>query len=111
YVRDHRRPILHQAMGLEATSYDFEVFRITNEITQQVFPIALDIEHPDFKRGLDRLIEISNAFEAAKARGGLSGWLGQAWHGARALGTFGRLFLMPMKRQPLLEQPRMRPTW
>ena len=111
YVRDHRRPLLHEAMGLESTSYDYEVFRITNEITQQVFPIALDIDHPSFHEGMSRLVEITDAFDAAKARGGVSGLLGRAWHGARALVAFSRLYLLPVKQQKLLDQARMRPTW
>jgi magnesium-protoporphyrin IX monomethyl ester (oxidative) cyclase len=111
YVRDHRRPLLHEAMGLESTAYDYEVFRITNEITQQVFPIALDIDHPAFRSGLTRLVEIADAFDAAKSRGGLSGLLGKVWHGSRALVQFSKLFLLPVQRQELLEQPRMRPTW
>ena len=111
YVRDHRRPLLHQAMGLESDAYDREVFRITNEITQQVFPIALDIDHPAFMSGLAHLVEITDDFDAAKARGGISGLLGQAWHGGRALVQFAQLFLLPVQRQQLLEEPRMRPTW
>jgi magnesium-protoporphyrin IX monomethyl ester (oxidative) cyclase len=111
YVRDHRRPLLHEAMGLESTAYDYEVFRITNEITQQVFPIALDIDHPAFRSGLTRLVEIADAFDAAKNRGGLSGLLGKVWHGSRAFVQFAKLFLLPVRRQELLEQPRMRPTW
>ena len=111
YVRDHRRPLLHQAMGLESEAYDREVFRITNEITQQVFPIALDIDHPAFMSGLAHLVEITDDFDAAKARGGISGLLGRAWHGGRALVQFAQLFLLPVQRQQLLEEPRMRPTW
>ena len=70
YVRDHRRPILHHAMGLDSTAYDQEVFRITNAITQQVFPIALDIDHKDFRSGLDKMVEIAEAFDLAKSQSG-----------------------------------------
>jgi hypothetical protein len=38
--------MLHHEMGLESSTYDYEVFRITNEITKQVFPVSLDIDHP-----------------------------------------------------------------
>ena len=111
YVRDHMRPLIHEAMGLDSTTYDYEVFRITNEITQQVFPIALDIDHPGFRSGMTHLVEIADAFDEAKARGGVSGLIGKVWHGARALLQFTRLYLLPVKRQRLLDQPRMRPTW
>jgi magnesium-protoporphyrin IX monomethyl ester (oxidative) cyclase len=46
YVRDHARPLLHQAMGLDSDQYDMQVFQITNEISKQVFPLSLDIDHP-----------------------------------------------------------------
>jgi magnesium-protoporphyrin IX monomethyl ester (oxidative) cyclase len=45
YVRDHTRPELHKALGLDPTAYDLEVFRITTEISRQVFPLCLDVEH------------------------------------------------------------------
>ena len=111
YVRDHRRPLLHHAMGLDSTVYDKEVFRITNLITQQVFPVALDIDHPAFYTHLDKLVEVANAFDEAKARGGLLGKLKQGWFGAKALTLFVRLYLLPVKSQALLENPRLRPTW
>ena len=38
YVRDHTRPEMHAALGLDPTDYDFKVFRITSEITQAGVP-------------------------------------------------------------------------
>jgi magnesium-protoporphyrin IX monomethyl ester (oxidative) cyclase len=111
YVRDHRRPILHHAMGLDSTAYDQEVFRITNEITKQVFPVALDIDHPDFHQGMDQLVEIAKAFDEAKQAKGIVAKVRQAWHGARAVVQFVRLYFVPVKSQTLNAQVRLKPIW
>lgn len=111
YVRDHTRPMLHQAMGLEADSYDYEVFRITTEISRQVFPVSLDTDHPAFRAGLERLLKISLANDRAKTRGGLIGLAQRAVCGVSAFATFARLYLMPVKHHALPEQVRMAPAW
>jgi len=111
YVRDHRRPVLHNAMGLDSTTYDYEVFRITNTITQQVFPIALDIDHPAFRAGMIKLTEIATAHDEAKERGGLIGNLQRAWHGGRALVQFAKLYFLPVQSQTVNVETRLRPTW
>ena len=111
YVRDHRRPILHHAMGLDSTQYDYNVFQITNDITRQVFPIALDIDHPAFRAGLSHLVTIAEAFDQAKAKKGLWARVQQGWHGARAAVQFARLFVLPVKSQTLNAKTILRPTW
>jgi magnesium-protoporphyrin IX monomethyl ester (oxidative) cyclase len=111
YVRDHSRPLLHQAMGLDSDAYDMEVFRITNEISKQVFPLTLDIDNPKFLAMLRQLCAYSSELDAAKAKGGLMGLLGQATAGAKAAATFVRLYFMPVKHHDLPEQIRMSPAW
>src|SRR5208283_4166205 len=88
YVRDHCRPAFHQAIGLDPTTYDFSVFRLTTEISRQTFPIVLDIDHPRFRRGLERLADIARRIEDAKAEGGLGGGLKRAALSSAAALTF-----------------------
>ncbi len=111
YVRDHMRPLIHEAMGLDSTTYDYEVFRITSEIAGQVFPVDLDIDHPVFRAGMERLFRHAVAHSLAGKRGGLAGLLGQAWHGAGAALTFARLYLLPVKHRALPSQARVQPVW
>ena len=73
YVRDHSRPAFHEALGVNPEDYDFEVFRICSDISKQVFPLTLDLDHPGFRAGLARLLRISQGIEDAKAKAGSPG--------------------------------------
>jgi magnesium-protoporphyrin IX monomethyl ester (oxidative) cyclase len=111
YVRDHSRPMLHHEMGLESTTYDYEVFRITNEITKQVFPVSLDIDSPRFRAGLAHLFHVQQQMDKAKAAGGLMGLLQRVRWAVSGGVTFVRLYFLPMKHHALPEQVRMAPAW
>jgi magnesium-protoporphyrin IX monomethyl ester (oxidative) cyclase len=111
YVRDHTRPMLKNAMGLDATAYDYEVFRITTEISKQVFPISLDHDLPAFRAGMTRLYELSMRMDAAKAQGGVIGKLKQAGLAVQGFATFARLYFLPVKRHDLPAQVRVAPAW
>ena len=111
YVRDHMRPLMHEAMGLDSTQYDYEVFRITSEISAQVFPVELDIDHPVFRTGMQSLLRAAVGHARAKAEGGLGSWFKQAWWGASAAATFTRLFFLPVNKRELPVQMRVQPVW
>ncbi|WP_284286752.1 magnesium-protoporphyrin IX monomethyl ester (oxidative) cyclase, partial [Methylobacterium gregans] len=111
YVRDHHRPAFHAALGIDPTDYDFRVFRITQEIARQTFPVLLDLDDPRFRAGLDRLLARAQAIDAAKARGGLMGRLAQGWHAARAAATFGRLYMLPVRENAMPADIRLEPVW
>jgi magnesium-protoporphyrin IX monomethyl ester (oxidative) cyclase len=111
YVRDHMRPMLHDAMGLDAETYDYEVFRITTEITKQVFPISLDTDRPAFRAGLEKLHGLALKIESAKAQGGLFGKLRQAAYSLAGVATFARLYCLPVHRHALPAQIRLAPAW
>jgi magnesium-protoporphyrin IX monomethyl ester (oxidative) cyclase len=98
-------------MGLDATAYDFDVFRITSEITKQVFPLTLNLDDPRFAAGLEKLRLISVATEAARARGGLVGGVKRLGLTLAAGLTFARLYCLPAQRNPLPQNARLAPTW
>jgi magnesium-protoporphyrin IX monomethyl ester (oxidative) cyclase len=111
YVRDHARPMMHAAMGLDATDYDFAVFRITSEISRQVFPFTLALDDPRFRRGLERLREIAVATDQAKAQGGVIGLLKRVPLLLRASGWFLRLYGLPTIPNELPRRVRTAPAW
>jgi magnesium-protoporphyrin IX monomethyl ester (oxidative) cyclase len=111
YVRDHSRPLFHRALGMDPTDYDFTVFHITSEISRQVFPLVLDVDHPVFRTGLDRLWRLSEAIAAARAQGGVVGNIKRLALSLAAAATFVRLYLFPAKANALSPQVRLRPAW
>ena len=111
YVRDHGRPLFHSALGMDPTDYDFAVFRITSEISRQVFPVTLDLDHPAFRSGLDRLCRLAEAVAAARKRGGVVGHMRRLALSCAAAVTFVRLFFLPAKDNRLPEQVRLQPAW
>ncbi|MEY2777259.1 MAG: magnesium-protoporphyrin monomethyl ester (oxidative) cyclase [Pseudomonadota bacterium] len=111
YVRDQSRPVMHQALGLDTKAYDYRVFEITSQICQQVFPVTLRFDHPDFQSGLDRLCRIQLRMDAAKAQGGLMGGLRQAGCAVQAAITLTRLYLIPVRKRALPADVRLAPSW
>lgn len=111
YVRDHARVEFHKALGVDPTDYDFEVFKITSDISRQVFPLTLDLDNPAFHAALERLLRISERMAAAERRGGIMGKLRKAGLVAAAGVGFLRLYLIPAKRNDLPQQVRLAPAW
>ncbi|MCW1988507.1 UNVERIFIED_ORG: magnesium-protoporphyrin IX monomethyl ester (oxidative) cyclase [Sphingomonas sp. R1F5B] len=111
YVRDHARPVFHQALGLDPTDYDYRVFTICSQIARQVFPVELDTDDPRFRRAMDRLLVASNRIAAGKARGGLAGaWL-RATGAIGAGANFARMFLLRPRHNRLPATVRLQPAW
>ena len=111
YVRDHARPELHKALGITPTEYDYRVLEITSEITKQIFPFTLNLDDPRFRKGLDKLVRISEASKKAKQQGGL-------WNRVKVLGlsaqgamTFARMYTLPTVSNKIPSDVRMAPTW
>jgi magnesium-protoporphyrin IX monomethyl ester (oxidative) cyclase len=111
FVRDHARPELHKAFGFHPTEYDYSVFRITSEISKQVFPFTLDIDHPKFRAGLERLTEIADGAQRAKAQGGVIGTLKRAGLALAGAAVFARMFFLPTKPNAIPQDVRVAPAW
>ncbi|MEY2883046.1 MAG: hypothetical protein RL490_770 [Pseudomonadota bacterium] len=111
YVRDHTRPALYHAFGIDPTEYDFTVYRITNEITRQVFPLTLDTDAPQFRALLEKMRDISLGIDAAREQGGIVGGLKRIGLSAAAAVTFVRLYLQPVQDNALPATVRLQPAW
>jgi magnesium-protoporphyrin IX monomethyl ester (oxidative) cyclase len=111
YVRDHNRPVLHKALGIDITDYDFTVFRITTEITRQVFPVAIDADTPRFRALLEEMRTISAGIDATREQTGLGAKLKRTFLSLKAALTFAKLYLQPTSRQELPSTIRLQPAW
>ncbi len=111
WVRDHARPKFHEALGVDIDWYDHEVLHKTSEMSKQIFPIALDLQHPRWKRGLPRLQKAFEAMDRAHRRGGIMGRVGKAIAGARAGLIFAGLYTIPSIPNTPPDMPRQRPAY
>jgi magnesium-protoporphyrin IX monomethyl ester (oxidative) cyclase len=111
YVRDHSRPMLHHAMGLDSTEFDYAVFDITSAISRQVFPFTLDTDHPAFRRGLHRLFKLSQAADRFKSAGFFTRVVGRSACASAAAAVFLRLYSLPVRNNELPKQVRMAAAW
>ncbi|MEO0755050.1 MAG: magnesium-protoporphyrin IX monomethyl ester (oxidative) cyclase [Pseudomonadota bacterium] len=111
YIRDHRRPAFHAALGIDPTEYDRRVFETCNEINRQVFPVELDMDNPKFYQRLESLRLTADKLEEAKARGGVVGHVQQVGYAASCAAKFARLYFMKPKKQALPARTRLEPVW
>jgi magnesium-protoporphyrin IX monomethyl ester (oxidative) cyclase len=111
FVRDHQRPVFHEALGIDVEWYDQRVYQITSEIARQVFPIEIDIDHPRWLPNLRRMRDSFSAMDAAKKRGGVGGWVAAKMATAKAGFAFVSLYLIPVKRSTPPASVRMEPTY
>jgi len=68
YLNDIQRSGFYRSIGLDAREYDKYVIEKTNETAARVFPVILDVEHPNFYERLEvcvsnneKLTEIANS--------------------------------------------------
>jgi magnesium-protoporphyrin IX monomethyl ester (oxidative) cyclase len=111
WVRDQQRPAFHAALGVDPTWYGQEVFRKTSEISKQVFPITLDIDHPRWRPNLERLERASRRVDRARKAGGLGGFLGRIAGSVQAAAAFLGLLTIPAVRNRVPAATRLRPAY
>ena len=111
YVRDHSRPKLYEAFGMNVTEFDNKVFDITTEISKQVFPLTLNTRSPKFQKGLERLLDLNMRIESLEGQGGALASLSRVGLQASTGLTIFRLFLLPADRNEMPKQVAMQPAW
>ncbi|MEM6857454.1 MAG: magnesium-protoporphyrin IX monomethyl ester (oxidative) cyclase [Pseudomonadota bacterium] len=111
YVRDHDRPVFHEALGVDPTEYDYEVFKVCNQIARQVYPVELDIDDPAFRQQMENLRLAAVRIEDGKEQGGLGGLMKRASGMAGAGWAFARMYFHKPKSNTLPATIRLQPTW
>ena len=111
YCRDHARPAFHEAVGVDIDEYDMQVFRITSEISKQVFPVLIDLDNPAFLTRLKELEALNRKMSAIEEETGLGARLKKAWLMARAGVVFTRLYMLPVIENEIPDTSRLQPAW
>lgn len=111
YVRDHQRPAFHAALGVDPDWYAHEVFTKTSELTKQIFPITVDIDHPRWQSGLERMQKANADLARAKQESGPIAWLKRMSASARAASAFASLYFIPVKQHKVPVSTRLEPAY
>ena len=108
YIRDHQRPAFHEALGVDTDWYAHEVFTKTSKLSEQIFPITLDIGNPRWEAGLKRLQKANVDLADAKKHGRKFAQLGAS---IRAGLAFVELFTIPSKKHAVPAKTRLEPAY
>ena len=111
YVRDHQRPAFHAALGVDVDWYGQEVFRKTSELSKQIFPITLDIDHPRWMDNLNRLRAANVTLADAADKKGLGGLITRTGARVQAALAFVSLYTIPTKSHAVPVSTRLEPAY
>lgn len=62
YLNDHQRKDFYTTIGLDTKKFDQYVIRKTNQSAKTLFPIILDVDHPQFFELLDKCVMTNQEF-------------------------------------------------
>ena len=88
--------------------YAHEVFTKTSKLSEQIFPITLDIDNPRWEAGLKRLQKANADLADAKKQGRKFAQVGAS---IRAGFVFAGLFTIPAKKHAVPATTRMEPAY
>eukprot|EP00250_Pteridium_aquilinum_P004357 c14575_g1_i1 orf=270-1550(+) len=64
YLNDCQRAAFYEGIGLNTKEFDMHVIIETNRTTARIFPAVLDVENPEFKAKLDRMVQYNEQLMA-----------------------------------------------
>ena len=108
YVRDHQRPAFHKALGVDPDWYAHEVFTKTSKLTEQIFPITVDIDHPRWQPNLEKMQKANADLAIAKEEGKFFAKIGAQ---VRAVSAFVSLYTIPAKKHVVPATTRLEPSY
>lgn len=59
YLNDIQRASFYNTIGLDARKFDIHVIRKTNQSAARLFPLILDVDHPDFFNFMEKAAQVN----------------------------------------------------
>lgn len=111
YIRDHRRPAFHDALGIEPKVFAKRVFALTTEISRQVFPVEIDLSNPKFFEKLERLRLTADRMEETRTKKGLMPRIARFGLMLKAGAQFAGIYFLPSLQNKPPVDVRIEPVW
>ncbi len=108
FVRDHQRLVFHKTLGVDPDWYAYEVFKKTSKLSEQIFPLTLDIDHPRWQSTLEALstanVDLAAATEKKQPLRKLVAQCRAGW-------AFMSLLMIPSKNNEVPVSTRLEPIY